>query len=102
MVVEKADQFLNLHSEYESKLVVINSYFTNALINLESDSSKEAISNMFRDFYQVIAKFTDELNAEVSMDKKLEIALRRDAFLNNLISTYGIEYNTKEKSEFKK
>ena len=99
--LDKADEFLKLHEEYENKLVILNTFFAKALINSEEDYNKDAVVGISRDLYDEIAKYTDELSKETDINKKVEIALRRDAYLNEMLARYGIIYNSEEKKDVK-
>jgi len=99
--LEKADEFLRLHGEYENKIVILNTFFAKALVNSVEDYNRDAVSDITRGLYDEIAKYTDELSKETDISKKVDIALRRDNYLNEMLTRYGIVYNNDDKKDVK-
>ncbi len=100
-MMEMTDQFINYHREYEHKLLIISSFYSNGLMNALTEAEKELISKSSHKFYEVMGAFTDKLNGEPDLNKKLMIAHERDRYLNSIMAHYGIEYKVDE-DELKK
>ncbi len=99
--LEMTDEFLKLHREYENKLVILNTFFSQIFVDSVEEYNKDAALDITRGLYDEIANYTDELSKENDISKKVEIALRRDAYLNEMLTKFGIVYNVDDKKDVK-
>ena len=99
--LNQTEKLYELHEEYQNKLLVINAFYSTELSNSVSESEKEMTYASFRRFYEIMGEFTDRLGKESHINKKIEIAIERDNYLNAIMNNYNIEYKVEE-DEIKK